>query len=98
MVREMKKRIPAAIIDAANMKVHRDLLTGDVSKETMNANKIAVDRMKVVVSAESAKKRGLSPTEIAAKEKDYEDRFGVATTVKEGDVHESGIPESTGQN
>lgn len=77
MVSEMKKRIPAAIIQAANQIVHKDLLSGEITKNTMAAHKIAADRMKLVVSAEGSRRRGLSPAEIERKTIDIEEKFGV---------------------
>lgn len=82
MVAAMKKKIPEAIIQAANAKVMQAMMTGDIDKTTMAAHKIATDRMKLVISAESVRQRRerqLLPSEIEEKEKGYADKFGVNT-------------------
>lgn len=83
MVREQKKNIGMdTIIKGANQKVAFDLVSGNVTKETAIADKIATGRMKLMLDAsDKGRRRGLLPSEIKDKAESHSDRFGAAKQI-----------------
>ncbi len=85
MVAQQKKNIGMeTIIKGANQKVAFDLTSGDVTKATAIADKIATGRMKLILDANKpGARRGMLPSEMKDREQSHSDRFGLATPVNE---------------
>lgn len=80
MVKAQRKRFQEAIVMAADQKVYKDLMEDNVNKTTVAADQIAHRRRKLVLDVmgdKAPKGKGLLPSEIEEKEKNYADRFGV---------------------
>ena len=78
-MQKMKRKVPDAIIDAADKKVLRDLIDGEVTGSTTKADLIAHRRRKINI--EKAKviaggRGNLLPSQEREKEKKLKDRFG----------------------
>ena len=88
MIAEQKKNIGMeTIIKGANQKVAFDLVSGNVTKETAIADKIATGRMKLMLDAsDKGRRRGLLPSEIKDKTESHADRFGAAKQIPPEDV------------
>lgn len=84
MVKAQKKRFQEGIVMAADQKVYKDMMEGDVDVTTERADRIAHRRRKLVLDALGSKAprgKGLLPSEIEEKEKEYEERFGIKRKV-----------------
>lgn len=90
MIREKRKQFADAIILAADQKVYHDMVKGEVTPETIRAEKIAQGRRKLILDATKLKQSGspdldprLTPKQIEDKRKLYEERFGMAKDIQE---------------
>ena len=83
-INKKRRQFGDAILMAADQRVYKDLIGGDVSVETERADRIAGRRRKILIDAVRAAKQGindltrqLTPAEVEEKQKTYKDRFGV---------------------
>jgi leucyl aminopeptidase len=83
-INKKRRQFGDAILMAADQRVYKDLIAGDVSVETERADRIAGRRRKILIDAVRAAKHGindptrqLTPAEVEEKQKTYKDRFGV---------------------
>lgn len=84
MVAMTRKRMPEAIVLAADKKVLRDLIEGDVGKSTNTADLIALRRRKLqldLVDKERDNEKPPSPTKTASDAEELEDLFGTGKPI-----------------
>jgi hypothetical protein len=87
----VKKSIPKYIIEAADQRVYRDLLSGEVTKETAMADKIATKRRDLLLKAmkeDRSSSGGLSPQAQKKKLLEYGAKFGVTVNVNEKETQD----------
>jgi len=80
MVKTQRKRFQEGIVMAADQKVYKDIMEDSIDVTTERADRIAHRRRKLVLDAlgdKAPKGKGLLPSEIEEKEKEYKERFGV---------------------